>query len=255
MPEGDLTEAMRLADPAGELLLWVGRLAAVTAARLRLAPPVLGDSRPPGVGAAILAASIGAYRYGERAALLLRAVPSPVRAADLLANHGLVARAAQLLPGIRDRLLDLSPLTGVLDRPSPRTGPACEALLDRLLADHHARAMIVRFFAAPPQTPEQAEWRGQCLAYIRHGDPDFVLDVYEAALIYYGTEHEIQARAAWYHVLGSGAHEPAVPTALWWRALAELEAAVPRRIRERPQLAGRRVGTNLYRRAQAMGLT
>ena len=40
LPRGDLAEATRLADPGPELLLWVGRLAAVTAARLRLASPL-----------------------------------------------------------------------------------------------------------------------------------------------------------------------------------------------------------------------
>ena len=109
---------------------------------------------------AVLATAIGAYRHGERAALLLRAVPSPVRAADLLAYHGLVAPAVTLLPQLGDRLRDLSPLTGVLDRPGPRTVAGCESLLDRLRADRAARTMIMLRFAAPPDTPEQARWGG-----------------------------------------------------------------------------------------------
>ncbi len=251
MPEGDLAEAVRLADPGHELLLCVGRLAAVTAARLRLVPPLLGDRRPPSLSAAVLAAAIGAHGHGERAALLLRAVPSPVHAADLLAHHGLVAPAVRLLRQLGDQLLDLSPLTGVLDRPGPRTAARCEDLLDRLRADRAARDILVLRFAAPPDTPEQALWRGECLAYIRHEDPDFVVDVYETALIHYGREHEIRARAAWQHVLG-GPHQSAVPTAFWWRALAELEAAEPRRFKARPRLTGRRIGTNLFRRVQEL---
>jgi FtsH ternary system domain X1 len=252
MPDGDLTEAVRLSDPAPELLLRVGRLATVTAARLRLTLPLLGDRRSPGPGAAVLAAAIGARHHGDRAASLLGAVRLPVRAADLLAHHGLVAPAVPLLPQLADRLRDLSPLTGVLDRPGPRTAASCESLLDRLRADEGSRAMIVLRFATPPQSPEQACWRGECLTYIRHEDPGFVIDVYQTALLHYGREHEIRARTAWRHVLGPVSHEPARPTALWWRALAELEAAEPRLVKERPQLAGRRIGTNLFRRVQEL---
>ena len=251
LPKGDLTEATRLADPGRELLLSVGRLAAVTAARLRLTAPLFGDQHPPGLGAVLLAAAIGGHADGERATLLLRTVRSPVRAADLLAHHGLVAAAMTVLPRLRDQLLDLSPLTGVLDRPGPRTVAGCEALLDRLRADRAARAMVLLHFAVPPGTPEQARWRGNCLAYLRHEDPRFVLDVYEMALLHHRREHEISARAAWQLVLG-GSPGPALPTALWWRALAELESAAPQLVGERPLLTGRRIGTNLFRRVQSL---
>lgn len=251
-PEGDLAEAAALARPDGELLSLTGRLAAVTAARLRLAAPCLGDRRPPGLGAIVLAAAVGAHRQGDRAVLLLRAVRPPVSAADLLAHHGLVEAAVTWLPRLADRLLDLSPLTGVLDRPGPRTSAACEDLLDRLREDPSGRALLVRRFAAPPDSPRQSLWRGECLAYIRHEDPAFVLDVYEMAFVHHRREHEIRAREAWSYVLGSGPYDAVVPTASWWRALAELESAEPRRIRERPRLTGRSFGTNLFRRVQRM---
>ena len=112
--------------------------------------------------------------------------------------------------------------------------------------------MVVLRFAAPPDTPEQTRWRGECLAYLRHEDPGLVLDVYEMALVHHRREHEIRARAAWQQVLASGLDDAVLPTALWWRALAELEAAEPWRVRERPQLAGRRVGTNLFRHVLAL---
>lgn len=252
LPRGDLAETVRLSDPGPELLLWVGKLAAVTAARLRLRPPPLGDQRSPGLGAVLLAAAIGAFADVDQAALLLRAVRVPVRAADLLAHHGLVAAAIADLPALRGRLLDLSPLTGVLDSPGPRTVAGCESLLDRLRQDPDARAMVMLRFAAPPDTPEQARWRGECLTYLRHEDPGLVIDVYEMALVHHRQEHEIRARAAWQRVLGSGPDEAILPTALWWRALAELEAAEPQLVRKRPQLAGRRIGTNLFRHVQAL---
>jgi hypothetical protein len=179
-------------------------------------------------------------------------VSSPVRAADLLAHHGLVAPAIARLPQLDDRLRDLSPLTGVLDRPGPRTATRCEDLLDRLLADLETRPMIVVHFAAPPQTPAQARWRGECLAYIRHVDPDFVLAVYETAVLHYGREHQIRTKEAWRYVYGTGPHAAALPTALWWRALAELETADPRRVRSRKRLTDWRSGINLFRRVQQL---
>lgn len=251
LPEGDLAETARLAEPGPDVLRSIGRLAAITAARLRLGGPLLGDRRPPGVGAAVLAAAIGAFREGERARMLLRAVRPPSRAADLLAVHGLVEPALARLPQLGDQLRDASPLTGVLDRPGPRTEASCDTLFDRLRADEVARPALVLRFAAPPDTPEQARWRGGCLASVRHEDPDFALDVYETAMLHHRREHEIRARVAWRHVLGNGPSEPALPTALWWRALAELEAAMPATVRARTSLAGRRFGTNLYRRLQA----
>ena len=254
MPEGDLTDAARLAGPGGEVLRLIGRLAAVTAARLRLGAPLFGDRRPPGTGAAVLAAAIGAFRHGQHARSLLRVIRPPARAADLLAFHGLAEPAARRLPQLGDLLRDVSPLTGVLDRPGPRTAAGCENLLDRLRADPAATPATVVRFAAPPDTPEQFRWRGECLAYIRHEDPEFVLDVYETAFRHYRLEHEIRAREAWRQVLGPLSAEPASPVASWWRALAELEAAVPNRVtervRDRPDewFTWRQTGANLYRR-------
>jgi FtsH ternary system domain X1 len=259
LPEGDLTAAARLAGPGRDLLRSVGQLAAVTAARLRLAGPLLDDSRPAGLAAALVAAAIGGHGHGhgDRAALLMRATPLPSRAADLLAVHGLVAPAVARLPQIRDRLVDLSPLTGVLDRPGPKTSATCEGLLDRLRADPAAKAMVTLRFATPPDTPEQACWRGECLATLRHEDPGFVLDVFELAMLHFDREHEIRARAAWRLVLAGEDVTLAAPTASWWRALAEMEDATPRLVRERPHLAGqratvRRAGTNLFRRVREL---
>lgn len=250
MPGGDLANSTGLSDLDSESSRLVGRLAAVTAARLRMAAPVLGDKRPPGVGAAILAAAVGAFR-DDRSRALLGVLRAPTRVADLLAYHGIVGPVSMLLPHMGDQLRDLSPLTGVLDRPGPKTSATCESLLDRLRENPDTRAVIVLRFATPPDTPEQSLWRGECLAYTRHEDPDFVVDVYETALLHFGREHEIRARAAWRHVLGTGPDDPARPTALWWRALAELEAAEPGRIRGRTALERRRVGTNLFRRMQS----
>jgi hypothetical protein len=257
LPEGDLTAAGRLADPGRELLRSVGQLAAVTAARLRLSGPLLDDTRPAGLAAALVAAAIGGHGDSDRATLLMRAAPVPSRAADLLAVHGLVEPAVARLPLLRDRLVDLSPLTGVLDRPGPKTSATCEDLLDRLRADPAARAMVTLRFATPPDTPEQAGWRGECLATLRHEDPGFVLDVFELAMLHFDREHEIRARAAWRHVLRGEDLTLVAPTASWWRALAELEDATPRLVRERPHLVGqratvRRTGTNLFRRVRQL---
>lgn len=255
IPEGDLADAVGLAEPGRDALRLVGRLAAITSARLRLSAPLFGDRRPAGIGAVPLAAAVGGLRHGDRARLLLRAVRPAARAADLLAYHGVVAPVVGRFPDLGDRLRDVSPLTGVLDRPSTRTVAKCESLLDRLRADPAARAVLVARFARPPDTPEQARWRGECLAYTRHDDPDFVVEVYESAFLHYAQEHHAMVRTAWRHVLGrGGSAERVLPTATWWRALAELEAAAPHRTRGLGGLGGldlRRDGTNLFRRTQA----
>jgi hypothetical protein len=251
MPEGDLGNAAGLAAPSPDLRRWIARLVAVTGARLRLRPPPLGAGSPSALGPALLAAAIGANRLGERAALLLRAVPPPRQPADLLAHHGIVAPALTRVPKLGDQLRDLSPLTGVLDRPGPRTYVACESLFEDLMENPEARPMLVARFAEPAQHPEQAGWRGECLTDARYRDAEFVLDVYQNALLHHGREHEIGARAAWQYVLADQLPDTVRATATWWRALAELEAAEPRRVRER-NLDRRRVGTNLFRRVQLL---
>ena len=253
IPSGDLAVAVRLAEPDPELLHAAGRLAAITAARLRLTWPVLADTRPPGPGAALLAAAIGGHARREQVELLLTAVPAAVTTADLLARHGLAEPAISLLPALSDQIRDLSPLTGVLDRPGPRTESACEDLLDTLREDPSSRQMLIPRFAAPADSPEQARWRGACLSQLRHADREFVLDVYETALTYYASEHERLTTRAWQDVVLAGpnprsrAISPRTrATAYWWRALAELTAADPGRVRESRVLPKGRAGTSLY---------
>jgi len=256
MPEGPLADAAGLATPGPEVRAEIGRLAAITAARLALAPPPMGDTDPPGLETAIMAAAIGGHRQ-EAAIALLRAVPpAPCTGWDLTARHGLVApvlpRLVDDLPHVADALRDASPLTGVLDRPGPRSEAVCEDLLDRLREEPSARALLILRFARPAEDPRQSLWRGESLAWLRHVDPEFVLDVYETALILFRSEHEIRARTAWAQVLNDGSDKRAEPTAVWWRALAELEAAEPGLVRRRPRLAGRSIGTNLYRHLQGV---
>lgn len=250
MPDGDLAQAVRLAHPGPDLRRWLWRLVVVTGARLRLQPPPLGATAPPGAGSAVLAAAVGAYRLGDRSALLIRAAGAPSSPADWLAHHGIVAPVLDRIPQLGDRLRDLSPLTGVLDRPGPRTRGACETLFEDLLAGGDTRAMLVARFATPSDHPDQDRWRGDCLIDARYHDPEFVLDVYETALLHHGREHEIRARAAWQRVLASDLPAEVRATASWWRALAEMEAADPGRVRRRKHLDKRRVGTNLFRRVQ-----
>lgn len=248
LPEGDLTGATGLAEPDAETCHAVGRLVAVTAARLRLDHPPLGDDRPPGLSALLLAAAAGAHRAGDKVALLLRAVRRPSRMADHLAHHGIVAPVAARLPALRDQLYALSPLTGVLDAPGPGGTAPCESLLDRLRDDRSARHLLITRFALPPESARQARWRGACLSHLRHEDRDLVIEVYRTALGQHRPRHEAGARRAWRQVL-DGDHRAAAPVATWWRALAEIEDAEPDLVRG---LTGRRTGTNLFRRVQRM---
>lgn len=228
----------------------VARLAAVTVARLRLSVPPLGDGRPAGLGAVLVAAVVGA-RGGPLAPDLARVIPMPRSAYDLLAYHAVAATALPYAPHLAGVLRDRSPLTGVLDRPGAVGVSDCEALIDRLRVDPPARSLLTLRFAQPVTSPEQYAWRGENLAWLRHEDVELVLDVYETALVHHRAEHERRTRGAWHAVLAGNA-EVARPVAGWWRALAELESAEPRRLKARPGLIDYHSWTNLFRRVRTL---
>ncbi|MEV2271754.1 hypothetical protein [Nonomuraea africana] len=249
-PEGDLDAARGLLDPGQEITTSVARVAAATAARLRLQGPPLDDPRPPGRGVVLLAAAVGA-RGERRAAELARVVPPPRTAYDLLSYHAVAGAAVPYAEGLADVLRDSSPLTGTLDRPGPSGAPGCDELIDRLRSDGPARRLLTLRFAAPVTDPAQYGWRGETLAWLRHEDVGLVLDVYENALVHHRAEHERMARAAWRAALAGDA-DAATPVATWWRALAELESAAPAMLRARRQLLDYHEWTNLFRRVRTM---
>ena len=256
-PTGDLIGAAELAEPAEDVRDTGIRLAVVSAARLRLAAPPLADPGPVTPGVVIMAAAIGA-RAQPTAAMLLRAV-SPARSAyELVARHSIVTAMIRryrqppddtadpgtaLLPALRDA----SSLTGLLDVPGPAGPSRCDQVLDQMLGHADGRNLVTLALAVPPVTDEQSRWRGELLNGMLSEDREWVLDVYETAMSWYAEGHGCRARQA-YQLLRRRPPNvaPAVPTAVWWQALARVERTRPELLRRRAGLTDYRLGLHLY---------
>ncbi|MFG2132199.1 hypothetical protein ACGFNV_30910 [Streptomyces sp. NPDC048751] len=245
----------------GDPVAGVERLAAVTAARLRLPDPPLGDEGPAGLGALLLATAV-ALRHAPEVAAMALDVSAPASVADLLARHGLVRRLRScgdpaLTPDGRlgEELLCRSPLTGLLTAPASAPGAetAAEQVLDRLLGHPEGRASVTTALAPPPDDRRTARWRAGLLERRRYTAEErpWVLDVYETALLHHGPElrrrtaHATAVLAAVGPVppgpderdTGEGlAVDEAEALAEWWRPLAVLTHLHLAELRARPLL-------------------
>lgn len=233
-PRGDLGAPAELARPGPDVLASIGRLVAVTSAKLRLSGPPLGDARPAGVGAALLCAAVGGRQRRSVAVRLAEAVPMPRSGADLVAHYGVSVRCAGALDaGLRELVLARSPLHALFEVPSPTEEHEVEAVLDLAIDDPPARRAAVLRLADVPATPAQGRWRGELFERFRFRDRAFVLDVYEAAMTYYGDAHRARLREA-----EEDGGELLVATVRWWQALASIERAHRRDLRARPAFTG-----------------
>ncbi|WP_037677795.1 hypothetical protein [Streptomyces griseus] len=247
----------------GDPVAGVERLAAVTAARLRLSAPPLGDGGPAGLGALLLATAVALRHVPEVAGMALD-VSAPDSAADLLARHGLVRRVRScgdpaLAPDDRlgDELLRHSPLTGLLSAPATTPGAeaAAEQVLDRLLGHPEGRTTVTTALAPPPTGPRTARWRARLLERRRYTAEErrWVLDVYETALLHHGPELRRRTAHATVVLAGVGPVPPgpderdtgagrvvdeAEALAEWWRPLAVLTHRHGTELRARPLLEG-----------------
>ncbi|MFD0272341.1 hypothetical protein ACFVHB_00335 [Kitasatospora sp. NPDC127111] len=241
LPEGRLRHPLDLADPDPDTASLTATLAARTAARLRLDRLAGAERRPVGVGAVLAAAAVGG-RAEPAAGALLDAVPPPASFWDVLACHGVAGPVlglhhGQLDPRFAEALLDVSPLTGVLDRPGGRTQAAAEELLiDVLLPDRQGRRTVASVWAEPPASPAQALWRGTMLDRLRLADTAFVLNVYETAMLLHRPGHLARVEDARAALVPPADLDRARPVARWWSALAKLERSRRRLLRERPGL-------------------
>ncbi|MFD8911400.1 hypothetical protein [Streptomyces sp. NPDC059575] len=253
-------------DPA----LLVERLAAVTAARMRLSDPPLGDPGPAGLPTLLLAAAV-ALREGSLAERTLDSVSAPGSARDLLARHGLVhpvltAGSRSVGTSLGTALLRHSPLTGLLDAPAPGDDEPCRQLLDRLLDHPEGRRTVTAALSAPPRTPDAMLWRSGLLSRYRF-DPaerQWVYDVYETALLHHGPYYTRRTREAVAVLTGETSGAPdtdraaaawADATSDWWRPLDVLVRRFPAELRARRMLRGHEGGLRLSRlRARAESL-
>jgi hypothetical protein len=163
----------------------VQALAGETAARLGLAPPPLGDDRPPSLATAVLAAAIAVAEAGE-ASDLAGAVGAPSSAWDAAARHGLVLAAwPHVPPVLAGALLGASPWTAVLLHPPEGGEPAAMKTARALCAHADGRRMAVHHLSTPADHVATLTWRRALLEHLRtSGDAgaQIVLDVWELAL-------------------------------------------------------------------------
>lgn len=263
-PRGGLATPEGLARPPAGLRAALGELAAVTAARLRLAAPPCGAQHPPTADGLLLAAALGAAHTPSLARLLLAGLPPAQGVWDWLARHGLVAPALAHLPaGMAEDARAASPLSGLFDRPAAGQEAAARRVAARLRRHGDGRRCLVLTLAQPSDDPAVRRWRAALLDRLRLDGEEgaaFVLDVYEAAMVHHEDAHTAQARAA-RAVLADpvaaadGARlDGALGAAAWWGPLRALDRGARDALRGRRYLGyAYREGLHLHdlaRRAQ-----
>ncbi|MES5823901.1 hypothetical protein [Streptomyces sp. RG80] len=235
------------------------RLARVTAARLHLSDPPLGDRGPTGLEPLMVAAALALRDDPATARQAVFEVSGSGTLRDLMCRHGLVGRALSATPvdaELRADLLRASPVTALFDHPPSDARERCGQLLDRFLDHPEGRRTAVAALAAPPGSPETARHRAALLRQFRFtpGERTVVYEVYETALLHHG---------AHYRRLTNGIRELASdnPARLladdergqwaramldWWEPLAVVARRHPGELRRRRMLEGYRAGVTLH---------
>ncbi|KOV61832.1 hypothetical protein ADK64_25515 [Streptomyces sp. MMG1121] len=255
-PEGELTDPQQLAVPPADVSAAVVRLAAQSAARLRLDALASGERRPVGAGALLLAAAVGGRAQALLAAETVRAVPPARSLWDVLAHHAVVAPALAHIGDrtLAGRLRAASPLTALLDRPDPVGESDAELLLEDVLLTHHqGRRLITTVYCEAPASPAQALWRGRLLDQLRMSERELVIDVYEAALLRHTAAHLALIRRARVGLTAPPDLAAARPVASWWAALARLERSHRPLLRARSGIGKEYLaGVRLYRQVERL---
>ncbi len=267
-PRGDLLDAETLSHPEPLLSQVLGELAAVAAARLRLSSPVLGVRGCLGAGEAVLAAALGVMHTPELLQTLLQMIP-PVRyPLQWVTRHGLVAQALPFFPDYDAEVatapfaacLGVSPLTALLTRPPEGQHSELLAFAQQLLQHGEGRRLLQLALAQPTCNPHIRHWRQELLERLRlteENGRDFVIDVYEAAMVFYeqdALKQVREARAVLNHAGADAARlRDALAVAAWWGPLRALERSYPDALRSRRYLGyAYREGIALYQLAQRL---
>lgn len=236
------------------------RLARVTAARLRLSDPPLGDRGPTGLEPLMVAAALALRDDPATARQAVFGVNGSGTVRDLMCRHGLVGRALSATPvdaELRAELLRASPVTALFDLPPPDMREQCGQLLDRFLDHPEGRRTAVAALAAPPSSPETARHRAALLRRFRFtpGERTVVYEVYETALLHHGEHYHRLTDDIRQLVRDSPARlleddtrgQWARATLDWWEPLAVLARRHPGELRSRRMLQGYRAGVGLHR--------
>ncbi len=257
LPRGDYLAPEALLAPSGELSGALGELAAATAARLRLGHPPLGDRRALGLDPLVLAFALGCAHQPALASALLATLEPPANAWGWVARHGLVAPALRSLPAeLAEECRGLSPLTALLERPAGRQDAAALEAAERLRRHPAGRLALQLHLARPTVDPAVRRWRTRLLETLRAaGDDgrDFVLEVYEAAMVHHQDELLDQARRARGVFLDrvaasdSDRLDDATTAADWWGPLWAVERSDLGALRRRRYLGyAYREGLRIY---------
>jgi len=247
-PQGRTDEAeiglRALLSPPPALSEAASALASIHAARLGFSAPPLGDARPLGHGALVLAVAVG-YAFAPPVALaLLEVCPAAEGAWDLVLRDAIASRAlaCPLDGALIDALRVASPLSSALDRPAPGLEDASLETIDRLARQADGRRVVVHAFAEPRASSEARRFRAFVMERLRlMGDfgRELVLDVYEAALVFH---HErvmsevADACAGLARASAGNASEEALAVAAYFGPLARLRRASPEALRQRRYL-------------------
>ncbi len=266
-PRGDLLNAEALARPPESLKAALGQMTVITAARLRLDSPTLGQGGHLGASEVVLAAALGALHQPVLAHTLLQAVPLVSYPVQWVTRHGLVAPVLPFLS--QDSAADLSeaclltsPFTALLANP-PQTQQSdlVKFALD-LLEQPAGRRLLQLTLAEPAPAAGIRCWRQELLERLRlvgESGREFVLDVYEAMLIHYPEQALQQVHTAHAVITDTRAaadekrlHD-ALTIANGWQPLWALQRSHPEALRARRYLGYEyREGIALYRLAQRL---
>ena len=253
-PTGDPADMDALIRPEPRLADVLGRLAAKTAARLRVCPQ---DPRPLGPETAVLAAAIGLRRIPKLVFLLLRVVEPALSPPELLARHGLVSPSLPHLDTpLALALKRQSPLTGLLQYPPAGLESRARNLAGQWCRMPGGRRSLQLHFAQPVADRRVRDWRADLMERWRpvEGALDrLVLDIYETTMIYHGKEALDQVHRAANVFLDpilaadDQRLKDAQSVARWWKPLHRLERTRPRALRARRYLGYQyREGVKLY---------
>lgn len=254
------TTSARPRESADDPVFLLERLARVTAARLRLSDPPLGDGRPTGLEPLMVAAALALRDDPATARQAVFGVDGSGTVRDLMCRHGLVGRALAATPvdaGLRAELLRASPVTALFDHPPPDMRERCGQLLDRFLDHPEGRRTAVAALAAPPSAPETARHRAALLRRFRFtpGERTVVYEVYETALLHHGELYrrltddirELVRDSPARLLADDAPGRWARATLDWWEPLAVLARRHPEELRRRRMLQGYRAGVGLHR--------
>ena len=267
-PQGDLLDPETLSHPEPLLGQVLGELAAVAAARLRLSSPVLGVRGCLGAGEAVLAAALGVMHTPELLQTLLQIIPPLRYPLQWVTRHSLVGQALPFFPDADAEVatppvaacLGVSPLTALLTHPPEGQRSELLAFSQELLQHGEGRRLLQLALAKPTPNPHIRHWRRELLERLRlteENGRDFVIDVYEAAMVFYEQDTLEQVRTARTVLSHAGADEAclrnALAVAVWWGPLRALERSYPDALRARRYLGyGYREGIALYQLAQRL---